>query len=115
MSDENVSGTRKFIFNGSAGSGSTDLGQCAAIKAKGVKIAILYTQYLPATMVDGWSISNVLPYVSPTDQDLAALNSCASPGANGQPLVQTVTTDGDFTTALQTLFSTALQSARLVQ
>ena len=53
--------------------------------------------------------------VRPSDQVLTALQSCASPGTNGTPLVQTVTADGNITTALQQLFSTALQSARLVQ
>ena len=93
-----------------------DLLQCTAIKNKGIKIAILYTQYLPQALIgDSWSLSNVAPYLTGTDQDLTALQNCASPGASGAPLVQTVTTDGDFTAALQQLFSTALQTARLVQ
>ncbi len=107
---------------------SADLDQCTAIKAKGIKIAVLYTQYLPQALVgDSWSQNNVAPYLPPapfpfaagsagtSDQVLTALQSCSSPGAAGAPLVQTVTTDGDFTAALQQLFSTALQSARLVQ
>jgi Flp pilus assembly protein TadG len=106
---------------------SSDLAQCTAIKAKGIKIAILYTQYLPESLVgDSWSQSNVAPFLpappSPypsgnsgsSDQVLTALQTCASPGINGTPLVQTVTTDGDISTALQQLFSTALQTARLV-
>ena len=107
---------------------SSDLTQCTAIKAKGIKIAILYTQYLPESLVgDSWSQSNVAPLLPPppspyaagnagsSDQVLTALQSCASPGINGTPLVQTVTADGDITSALQQLFSTALQAARLVQ
>jgi Flp pilus assembly protein TadG len=107
---------------------STELTQCTAIKAKGIKIAILYTQYLPESLVgDSWSQSNIAPFLpappSPystgnagsSDQVLTALQSCASPGTNGTPLVQTVTADDDITTALQQLFSTALQTARLVQ
>jgi Flp pilus assembly protein TadG len=106
---------------------SSDLTQCTAIKAKGIKIAVLYTQYLPESLVgDSWSQSNVAPFLPPppspypagnagsTDQVLTALKSCASPGINGTPLVQTVTSDGDISTALQQLFSTALQTARLV-
>lgn len=95
---------------------NSDLTQCTAIKAKGIKIAILYTQYLPDALVgDPWSQTNVAPFLSPTDQVLTALQSCASPGINGSPLVQTVTANDNITTALQQLFSTALQTARLVQ
>lgn len=107
---------------------SSDVAQCTAIKAKGIKIAILYTQYLPESLAgDSWSQSNVAPFLPPppapyptggagsTDQVLAGLQSCASPGTNGSPLVQTVTADDNITTALQNLFSTALQTARLVQ
>ena len=107
---------------------STDLAQCTAIKAKGIKIAILYTQYLPESIAsDGWSQSNVAPFLpappSPypsgnsgsSDQVLTGLQSCASLGINGAPLVQTVTANDNITTALQQLFATALQTARLVQ
>ena len=122
MVDENEGGRTHGPFTGA------DLTKCTAIKNKGIKIAILYTQYLPQALVgDSWSQANVAPYLpappSPyvasgagsSDQDLTALQSCASPGATGTPLVQTVSTDGDFTAALQNLFSTALQTARLVQ
>ena len=107
---------------------SSDLTQCTAIKAKGIKIAILYTQYLPESLAgDSWSQSNVAPFLpappSPypagnagsSDRVLTGLQSCASSGTNGSPLVQTVTANDNITTALQQLFSTALQSARLVQ
>lgn len=107
---------------------SSDLTQCTAIKAKGIKIAILYTQYLPESLSgDSWSQANVAPFLPPppspysagnagtSDQVLTALQSCASSGTNGSPLVQTVTSNDNITTALQQLFSTALQSARLVQ
>lgn len=107
---------------------TSDLTNCTAIKARGIKIAILYTQYLPETLAgDNWSQSYVAPFLpappSPyssgnsgsSDQVLTALQSCASPGTNGTPLVQTVTANDNITTALQQLFSTALQSARLVQ
>jgi hypothetical protein len=76
----------------------------------------LYTQYLPQALTgDSWSQSNVAPYLTPNDQVLTALQQCASTGSNGSPMVQTVTTDGDFTSALQQLFVIASQSARLVQ
>ena len=95
--------------------------KCTAIKAKGIKIAILYTQYLPESLVgDPWSQSNVAPFLPAlpsrtTDQVLESLQRCSSLGTNGLPLVQTVTANDNITTALQQLFSTALQTARLVQ
>jgi Flp pilus assembly protein TadG len=92
---------------------TSDIAICSDIKANGIKIAILYTQYLPESLVgDTWSQSNVAPLLPKV---LPALQLCASPGNNGAPLVQTVTANDDITTALQQLFSTALQSARLVQ
>jgi len=108
--------------------GPPELTTCTAIKAKGIKIAVLYTQYLPESLAgDSWSQTNIAPFLPPppspysatnagsSDQVLAKLQSCASPGSDGSPLVQTVTTNDNITTALQQLFSTALQSARLVQ
>lgn len=107
---------------------SSELSTCTAIKAKGIKIAILYTQYLPETLAgDSWSQSNVAPLLpappapysagnaGSSDKIVAALQQCASPGTNGSPLVQTVTANASIITALQQLFSTALQSSRLVQ
>lgn len=107
---------------------STDIATCTAIKAKGIKIAILYTQYLPEALAgDSWSQSNVAPYLpappSPypaggagsSDQVLTALQQCASPGITGAALVQTVTANASIAAALQQLFSTALQTSRLVQ
>lgn len=106
----------------------SDLAECTAIKAKKIKIAILYTQYLPESLAgNGWSQDNVAkflpappsPYISTkagtSDQVLTALQKCASVGTNGAPLVQIVTANGNIITALQQLFSTALQTARLVR
>jgi len=107
---------------------SSDLTQCTAIKAKGIKIAILYTQYLPESLAgDNWSQTNVAPFLPPppspypvggagsSDKVLTGLQSCASLGIDGAPLVQTVTANDNIITALQQLFATALQTARLVQ
>jgi len=105
-----------------------ELAQCTAIKARGIKIAVLYTQYLPESLVGNpWSQTNIAPLLpappsayprgnaGSSDQILTKLQSCASVGTNGAPLVQTVTADDNITTALQQLFSTALQTARLVR
>jgi Flp pilus assembly protein TadG len=85
--------------------------QCAAIKARGIKIAVLYTEYLASAASDGWSIANVRnPYLSPTDNISPALINCASSG-----LFYKVTTDGDISQALTTLFRRAISLPRLVQ
>lgn len=84
--------------------------QCAAIKARGIRIAVLYTQYLPASASDSWSISNVLPYLSPTDTLATPLINCASPG-----LYYQVTTDSDISSALAALFQKAVATAHLTQ
>jgi len=82
--------------------------QCDAIKARGIRIAVLYTQYLPASASDSWSKTNVLPYLSPTDQLAPVLQQCASPGLYNQ-----VTTDSDISAALAQLFQAAVATARL--
>ncbi|MCW0198102.1 pilus assembly protein TadG-related protein [Sphingopyxis sp.] len=129
MLDQPDGGSRYFGPMRADKSGkSYELAKCTAIKARGIKIAILYTQYLPESLAgDSWSQSNIAPFLpappSPypngnagsSDQVLTALQKCASVGTNGAPLVQTVTADDNITTALQQLFSTALQTARLVQ
>ena len=123
MLDQPSSGSRYF-----GPLRDSELAECTAIKAKGIKIAILYTQYLPESLAgNNWSQNNVAKFLPPppapytstkagtSDEVLTALKSCASLGTNGAPLVQTVTADDNITTALQQLFSTALQTARLVQ
>jgi Flp pilus assembly protein TadG len=92
---------------------AVDLAQCTLIKNKGIKIAILYTQYLPDSLTgDSWSQSNVAPYlanVSPT------LQSCASVGTDGSPLFYTVTTNQSISDALVSLFALTVQQAHLTQ
>jgi hypothetical protein len=102
MRDENNSG-RKL--------GPLPTAQCDTIKNRGIRIAILYTQYLPSSASDSWSISNVkTPYLTPTDKISPPLISCASPG-----LYYQVTTDSDISAALTALFQAAVATARLTQ
>jgi Flp pilus assembly protein TadG len=111
MSDELLGGSRTH-----SPLTSTILSQCTAIKNRGIRIAILYTQYIPATIsYDSWSQSNVLPYLTPTDQVLAALQSCASSNSLGTPLLYQVSTGDSISAALQKLFAMTLQTARLTQ
>jgi hypothetical protein len=107
VSDENIGGSRtNREFN------ATDLAACTAIKNRGIKIAILYTTYDPATLVgDSWSQSNVAPYLPNV---LPALQSCASPANNGSPLVYAVQTNQSISTALQTLFQLTIANSHLI-
>ena len=79
---------------------------CTKIKARGIFIAVLYTEYLPLptnTWYNEW--------IAPFQNDIGPnMESCASPGLFFQ-----VTTDGDITSAMQTLFQEAISSARLSQ
>lgn len=92
--------------------GSTELAACQTIKNRGIKIAILYTYYDPNVLKgDSWSQTNVAPYLPNV---LPALQSCASPGNDGNPLVYTVQSDQSITTALQTLFQLTISNSHLV-
>lgn len=99
MRDEDVGG-RKLIAMPTA--------QCDTIKSRGIRIAILYTEYLKESMDgDSWSQTNVVPNlwkVAP------ALQNCASPGLFSQ-----VTTDGDISEALNNLFQKSISTSRLTR
>lgn len=58
-----------------------DTTSCTALKARGVRIAVLYTTYLMLpTGQNSFFDSNVKPLLTPTDKVTAAMQSCASPG-----------------------------------
>jgi hypothetical protein len=95
---------------------------CAAIKQRGVRIAVLYTTYVPMND-DPWYRSQVapalpkglppgLPPSTPVGADPMALaaRQCASPGLYAQ-----VNTDGDVSAAMETLFTRAVQTGRLTR
>ena len=82
--------------------------QCTAIKARGIKIAILYTQYTPESIKD--DEQNQRDFVTANIPDVAtALAKCAS----SPDLMYTVKTDESITDALQSLFTKAVASARI--
>jgi Flp pilus assembly protein TadG len=104
-------GMRDEASGGSRFMGPIPTSQCDTIKARGIRIAVLHTEYLAASASDSWSINNVRnPYLSPTDNISPALISCASPG-----LYYQVTTDDDITAALAALFQRAVATAHLIQ
>ena len=86
-----------------------DTAMCTTIKNRGIKIAILYTEYLQLinlgpsqNITDSWYMSWVNPYDGPTSstgQIAQNLQACASPG-----FFSDVQTGGDISTALTNLF-----------
>jgi len=95
---------------------------CSAIKARGIRIAVLYTEYI-AGSGGAWYNNDVQPALptgipsglppttpNPGDPMALAAQQCASTG-----LYYEVTTNGDITSALQTLFLKAVSTARLTQ
>lgn len=94
---------------------------CTTIKNRGIRIAVLYTTYVPMIspplsnynsswymtfMNSGAGISSFIN--ASTDQAATALQSCASPG-----LFYEVQNDGDISSALSSLFNAAVQTAYL--
>ncbi|HEV3177539.1 MAG TPA: hypothetical protein VGZ72_16220, partial [Stellaceae bacterium] len=98
VEDENVSGTRQESL--------MDNGWCTTIKNRGIRIAVLYTEYLPLP-TNPWYMSHISSFQPNIGTTLSA---CASPG-----LYFKVQTGGDISGALSTLFEEAVQSAYLAQ
>jgi Flp pilus assembly protein TadG len=83
-----------------------DTSWCTTVKNRGIRIAVLYTEYLPLP-TNYWYNEYVAPFQSQIGTNM---QSCASPGLYFQ-----VTTDGDITAAMQALFQQAVSTARLSQ
>jgi Flp pilus assembly protein TadG len=79
---------------------------CTTVKNRGIRIAVLYTEYLPLP-TNSWYNSWIAPFQSQIGTNM---QNCASSGLFFQ-----VTTDGDITAAMQALFEQAVSSARLSQ
>lgn len=81
---------------------------CTSVKNRGIRIAVLYTEYLPLP-TNSWYNSYVAPFNSPgpaTGQIATNLQSCASQG-----LFYDVQSGGDITAALNALFQLVVASA----
>ncbi len=79
---------------------------CTKIKNRGIKIAILYTDYL-AVPADSWYTS----YIAPIQSNIGpALQACASPG-----LFYDAAIGSDLGAALNALFAAVTQSGHLTQ
>jgi Flp pilus assembly protein TadG len=79
---------------------------CTTVKARGIRIAVLYTTYLPLP-TNAWYNTWISPWQS---QIATNMQSCASSG-----LYFSITTDGDISAAMQALFEQAVSTARLTQ
>ncbi len=77
---------------------------CTTVKNRGIRIAVLYTTYLPLP-TNNWYNTWIAPFQSTIATNM---QSCASPG-----LYFAITTDGDITAAMQALFEEAVSTARL--
>jgi Flp pilus assembly protein TadG len=102
MSDEDIGSgrTRKAMQQ-------DQINQCTAIKNRGIKIAILYTEYTVESIKDDEPgqraiATAAIPDIAP------ALTKCAS-----TDLMYTVKTDQSISEALQALFAKAVATARL--
>jgi Flp pilus assembly protein TadG len=85
---------------------------CTTIKNRGIRIAILYTEYLPLP-TNAWYVNfnGLGAGISSFQPNIATqLQSCASPN-----LYYEVSTGGDISAALNLLFQTAVATAHLSQ
>jgi hypothetical protein len=105
VEDDNT-GSCSETLDGSRCQAPFDPTWCTTVKNRGIRIAVLYTQYLPLT-TNSWYNTWVAPWQS---QIATNMQSCASTG-----LYFTITTDGDISSAMQALFEQAVATARLTQ
>jgi hypothetical protein len=105
-------GVEDYMNNGTRQISLLNTANCTAITSRvssnglPIRIAVLYLNYLPLPS-NSFYTQNVEPFQTNIG---TTLQSCASPG-----LYQEVTTDQDISTALNTLFINAVNSAHLTQ
>jgi hypothetical protein len=97
VDDSNSGGRHQALFNTS---------WCTTVKNRGIRIAVLYTTYLPLP-TNGWYNTYIAPF---QPQIYGNMQNCASPGLFFQ-----VSTDQDISGALSSLFLQAVATARLTQ
>jgi hypothetical protein len=83
-----------------------DPSYCTTIKNRGIRIAVLYTTYLPLP-TNSWYKSYIAPFQANIGPNL---QSCASPGLYFQ-----VSADQDISAAMIALFNTAITTAHLTK
>jgi Flp pilus assembly protein TadG len=99
-------GVEDETVNGSRVQSLMSTSYCTTIKNRGIRIAVLYTTYLPLP-TNSWYNT----YIAPFQPNIGSnLQSCASPGLYFQ-----VSTDQDISGALAQLFNIAVETAHLTQ
>ncbi len=99
-------GVEDEMVGGSRVQSQMNQSYCTTIKNRGIRIAVLYTTYLPLP-TNFWYNT----YIAPFQPNIGTnLQSCASPGLYFQ-----VSTDQDISAALISLFNTAVATAHLSQ
>jgi Flp pilus assembly protein TadG len=104
--DDEVSSSCSQSLDGNRCQAPFNTALCTTVKNRGIQIAVLYTEYLPLP-TNSWYNSWIAPF---QNQISPNMQSCASPG-----MFFTVTTDGDITAAMQSLFAQAISTARLTK
>jgi hypothetical protein len=105
VEDDNT-GVCSEALSGSRCQAPFDTTWCTTVKNRGIRIAVLYTAYLPLP-TNSWYNT----WISPWQTQIATnMQSCASSG-----LYFSITTDGDISSAMQSLFEQAVATARLTQ
>ena len=104
--DDKVSASCSETLNGTRCQQPFSTTWCTTVKNRGIRIAVLYTEYLPLP-TNSWYNT----WISPWQPQIATnMKACASSG-----LYFKITTDGDISTAMQALFEQAVATARLTQ
>ncbi len=111
MSDEDIgSGRTRAPIQ------QAQLNQCAALKTRGIRVAILYTEYTTASIADDKA--------GDPDQWQRATTAITTPNTIAQQLttcayspdlMYTVSNGQDISSALQTLFTRAISTAKLTK
>jgi hypothetical protein len=104
--DDEVSSSCSESLDGNRCQAPFNTSWCTTIKNRGIQIAVLYTAYLPLP-TNSWYNNWIAPF---QNQISPNMESCASTG-----MFFTVTTDGDITAAMQSLFAQAISTARLTK
>ncbi len=104
--DDEVSSTCSQSLDGNRCQAPFNTAMCTTVKNRGIQIAVIYTAYLPLP-TNSWYNNWIAPFQNQIGPNM---ESCASPG-----MFFTVTTDGDISAAMQSLFAQAISTARLTK
>lgn len=104
--DDEVATSCSQSMSGSRCQAPFDTSWCTTVKNRGIQIAVIYTEYLPLP-TNSWYNEWIAPFQNQIGPNM---ESCASPG-----MFFSVTTDGDISAAMRSLFQQAVATARLIK